>query len=328
MTIDRSSVTRAQALTTASAFAGIAFIGGTRVSAQTLQTLRVVGIPIDGWKSVYYGVKSGLFKRFGLDIQTTLSPSGAAAAAALSGGAADIAYTNTLTAVQAHTHNIPMQFVATGNFLLPGKSPTLMLVSKDSPIKTGHDMNGKTLGSGSLRDINSIASFAWIDKTGGDSSTVKVIEVPSSTGAAALETHRVDAVTLNEPAASLALATGNVRVLAQPYDAISGGMAAGLVALTPAIEAKADAMTRFAKAMHEASAWTNAHQAETIPLVAEYTNIDPEVIAKGARFTDADYLETRYLQPLIDIFAKYKVIDKTFPAQEMIASVAVKAPGR
>jgi len=322
-------ITRRQAIaTTVASLAGAAVIGRAGAGAQALQTLRVVGLPIDGWKGVYYGVKSGLFKRYGLDVQTTISPSGAAAAAALSGGAADIAYTNTLTAVQAHSHNIPMVFVATGNFLLPGKSPTLMLVSKDSPIKSGRDMNGKVLGSASVRDINAAASFAWIDKTGGDSSSVHVIEVPASAGAAALEQHRVDAVILNEPAASLALATGNVRVLAQPYDAMIGGMAAGLVALTPVIEAKTDAMSRFAKAMHEASTWTNAHQAETVPMVAEYTGVEADVIAKGARFTDADYLETRYLQPLIEVFAKYKLIDKPFPAQEMISSVAVKAPRR
>jgi NitT/TauT family transport system substrate-binding protein len=221
-----------------------------------------------------------------------------------------------------------MVFVATGNFLLPGKSPTLMLVRKDSPIKTGRDMNGKTLGSSSLRDINAAASFAWIDKTGGDSSTVRVVEVPSSAGAAFLEQNRADAVTLNEPSASLALASGTVRVLAQPYDAMTGGLAAGLVAMTPYIDANRDVMTRFAKAMHEASMWTNAHQAETIPMVAGYSGVDPEVIAKGARFTDADYVEPRYIQPLITLFAKYGLIDKTFPAQEIISSIALKPPGR
>ena len=43
-------------------------------------------------------------------------------------------------------------------------------------------------------------------------------------------------------------------------------------------------------------------------------------------FTDAEYLEPKYLQPLIDVCAKYGLIDKTFPAQEVISSVAVKPP--
>ena len=326
--MQNARITRRHALAGGLALIGSAALNVRSACAQELQTLRVVGQANDGFKSVYYAVKSGIFKKYGLDIQTTMSASGAAASVALTGGAADVAYTNILTVAQAHAHTIPMVFVATGNFLLPGKSPTLMLVRKDSPIKTGHDMNGKTLGSPSLRDINAAASFAWIDKTGGDSSTVHVVEVPASAGAAFLEQNRADAITLNEPAASLALAAGSVRVLAQPYDTLSGGLAAGLVAMTPYIEANRDVMTRFARAMHEASMWTNAHQSETIPIVAGYSGIDPEIIAKGARFTDADFVEPRYIQPLITLFAKYGLIDKTFPAQEIISNVALKPPGR
>jgi hypothetical protein len=103
--------------------------------------------------------------------------------------------------------------------------------------------------------------------------------------------------------------------LAEPNDAIGGGMAAGLVAMTSVIEAKA---------MHETSTWTNAHQAETISMVAEFAGTDAMVIAKGARFTDADYLEPRYLQPLIEIIANQKLIDQSFPPQDLISSVAVK----
>ena len=295
-------------------------------NGQGLTTLRVVGPANDGYKAVFYGVRAGIFKKYGLDVQTSIVASGAAAAAALSGGAADVAYTNILTLIQAHTHGLPMVFVAPGNLVSGGRAATLTLTLQDSPIKTGHDMNGKTLGSSSLRDINAAATLAWIDKNGGDSTTVHVIEVPASAGAAFLLEHRADAVTLNEPAASLALANPKIRVLAQPYDAIGGGMTAGFAAMAPYVEANRDAMTRFAKAMHEASTYTNTHLAETVPLVAEYSGIDADVVAKGARFIDADYVEPRYLQSLIDLCAKYGLIDKSFPAQDIISSVAVKPP--
>ncbi|HEY5348822.1 MAG TPA: ABC transporter substrate-binding protein [Candidatus Lustribacter sp.] len=292
----------------------------------TLAVVRVVGPPNDGYKAVYYGVKSGIFKKYGLDVQTSLVASGAAAAAALSGGAADIAYTNILTLIQAHTHNVPMVFVAPGNLQLPGKSQTNMLVLADSPIKSGKDLVGKTLGSTSLRDINAAASLAWIDKTGGDSKTLKVVEVPASAGAAFLEEHRADAVTLNEPAVSQALATGKIRILAPPYDAVGAGMTAGFAAMAPYVAQNRDVMARFAKAMHEASVYTNTHLADTVDLVAAYTNVPPDVVAKSVRFVDAEYLEPRYLQPMIDLCARYNLIDKDFPAAEVIGSVAVKRP--
>lgn len=288
--------------------------------------IRAVGPPNDGFKAVFYGVKSGIFKKYGLDVQTSIVASGAAAAAALSGGAADIAYTNILTLIQAHTHNVPMVFVASGNLQVAGKTQTDMLVLADSTIKSGKDLNGKTLGSSSLRDINAAASMAWIDKTGGDSKTVKVVEVPASAGAAFLEEHRADAVTLNEPAVSQAIATGKIRILAPPYDAVGTGMTAGFAAMAPYVTQNRDVMERFAKAMHESSLYTNAHAAETVDLVAAYSGVPADVVAKSVRFVDAEYLEPRYLQPMIDLCARYQLIDKNFPAAEVISSVAVKPP--
>jgi NitT/TauT family transport system substrate-binding protein len=290
----------------------------------TLTVLRAVGPPNDGFKAVFYGVKSGIFKKYGLDVQTSIVASGAAAAAALSGGGADIAYTNILTLIQAHTHNVPMVFVAPGNLQLPGKSQTNLLVLADSPIKSGKDLIGKTLGSASLRDINAAATLAWIDKTGGDSKSVHVIEVPASAGAAFLEEHRADAVVLNEPAVSQAIATGKIRILAPPYDAVGAGMTAGFAAMGPYVSANRDAMERFAKAMHEASVYTNGHLAETVNLVAAYSGAPAEVVAKSVRFVDAEYLEPRYLQPMIDLCSRYQLIDKDFPAAEVISPIAVK----
>jgi NitT/TauT family transport system substrate-binding protein len=295
--------------------------------AQTaLPVVRVVGPPNDGYKAVYYAVKAGIFKKYGLDVQTSIVTSGAAAAAAISGGGADVAYTNILTLIQAHTHNVPMVFVAAGNLQLPGTSQTKTIVAVDSPIKSGKDMIGKTLGSASLRDINAAATLAWIDKTGGDSKTIKVIEVPASAGAAFLESHRADAITLNEPAVSQAVATGKARVLAQPYDAVGAGMTAGFAAMEPYVNANRDVMERFAKAMHEASLYTNAHPADTVDIVAQYSGVTPDVVAKSVRFSDAEYLEPRYLQPMIELCARYNLIDHSFPAAEVISPVTVKPP--
>ena len=41
-----------------------------------LTVIRAVGPPNDGFKAVYYGVKSGIFKKYGLDVQTSIVASG------------------------------------------------------------------------------------------------------------------------------------------------------------------------------------------------------------------------------------------------------------
>jgi NitT/TauT family transport system substrate-binding protein len=308
--------------------AALATLAAARAAgAQTLDRLRVVGPPNDGFKAVYYGVRSGLFRRYNLDVEPTLVNSGAAAAAALGGGAAEVAYTNTLTLIQAHARGVPMEYVAGGALVLLEKPTTVTLVLKDSPIRTGRDLNGKTLGSSSLRDINAAAVLAWIDKTGGDSKTVRVVEVPASAGAAFLEEHRADVVVLNEPAVTQALSTGTVRVLVNPYEAVGSRIqGAGFAAMTPYVERNRDAMSRYARAMHESSLYTNAHPAETVDLVASYSGATREVVAKSTRFTDAEYVDARALQPIIDLCAKYGLIDRPFPAAEIISAAALRPP--
>jgi ABC-type nitrate/sulfonate/bicarbonate transport system substrate-binding protein len=101
-------------------------------------------------------------------------------------------------------------------------------------------------------------------------------------------------------------------------------MTAGFAAMAPYVTANRDVMERFAKAMHESSVYVNAHLPETVDLVAAYSNVAPDVVAKSVRFVDAEYLEPRYLQPMIDLCAKYALIDKDFPAAEVISPVAVK----
>jgi len=297
---------------------------GNDAAAQNIPTIRVLGPPIDGYKAVYYGVASGLFRKYGINVKPGLVSNGAAAAAGLSAGATDVAFVNVLTVLQAHQHNVPMQFIAPAILLTPKVPATMALVLKDSPARTGRDLNEKILASSGLHDINSAAFYAWVDKTGGDWKTLHQIEVPSSAGASFLETHRADVVILNEPAVSQAMATGKVRALVNPFDQFGTTEAAGFAVLGTSVDQNRAAYSKFARAMHEASAYTNSHPQQTIDLVASYSGATPDVVARSVRSIDPDYLEVRNLQPLIDVCAKYGLIDKDFAAQEIISSAALR----
>jgi NitT/TauT family transport system substrate-binding protein len=316
-------VKRGTALAATAAFA----LAGRGANAQTASTLRVIGPPNDGFKAVFYAIRAGIFAKNGVTVQTTLVNSGAAAAAALIGGAADIAYTNMTTLVTAHAKAIPMQIVAPGPVFTSttAKMTSAMLVLTDSPIQTGRDLNGKTIGSVALGDTMSASVLAWIDQNGGDSSTVKIIEAPASAAVQLLQEGRISAAAVNEPAVSQAISTGKARALANPNVAIAKTFLQALFAImAPATDPQA--MRRFAQSMHEASVYTNAHFAETVDLVAGYSGIAPDVVARSARFTDAEYADPALIQPAIDVLAKYTIIAHGFPAQELISPYALKRP--
>jgi NitT/TauT family transport system substrate-binding protein len=299
------------------------------VLAQNGPALRVIGPPNDGYKAVYYAQQGGLFRKYGLNVSPSVINSGAAAAAALIGGAADIAFTNPTALTIAHTRGIAMQALCPGGLITPANSGvSRILVLKDGPVHSGKDLNGATIGAVALGDTMAVSIRAWIDKTGGDSKTVKLIEVPASASLQMLVEGRVVAAGVNEPAASQAIETGKARSIANPLDAIGNAFLGGLLAvMTPYATANADALSRFARAIHEAQVYTNSHLPDTVNLVAGYSGIAPEVIARSARVIDAEYVEARNLQPLIDALAKYGTIERGFPASEIISPLALK-PGR
>jgi NitT/TauT family transport system substrate-binding protein len=315
---------RAESISTLAAFA---LLGRGRAAAQERTTLRAAGPPNDGFKAMYYGSRSGIFAKYGLTVEITPMQNGAAAAAALISGDVDVAMVNILTLIQAHRKGIEMRMIAP-NFWMTSDRPNISaLVPDDSPLRSGRDLTGKTVASPGLGDILSVAMHAWIDQTGGDSKTVHFIELPSSAAVQFLEQGRADVVAVIEPFVGEAMATGKVRILAQPMSAIGKQLQVGAyVVMEPVVQKNFDAMSRLAHGLHEASVYTNTHLAQTVDLVASYSGASPEAVAKMNRVIDPDYCEVRYIQPVIDALAKYGAIDKGFPAAEIISSAAMKPP--
>jgi hypothetical protein len=79
---------------------------------QRLHVLRIAGFAMAGWERLNRDVNAGLFKAYGLDVVATTLQDAAEAAAAISDDAADVAFTDTLTAVRAYVQHIPLQFIA------------------------------------------------------------------------------------------------------------------------------------------------------------------------------------------------------------------------
>ena len=258
-----------------------------RAMAQETPTIRVIGPANDGMKPVVYAIRSGLFARHQLNVETFVVASGAAAMAAVAGGSAEVAYTNVIAVFQAHLRTVPVQILAPSAVYLTEKPQSAMLVMKDSPLRAGPGLNGKTYSSPALRDMNEAVVRAWVDKNGGDSKTIQFVELPASASTPALEQGRVDVATVYEPALTSVLATGKFRVLGRQFDSVAAGkrfQQTAFAVMAPWVDAHRDAAGRLARAMHESIVYTNSHLPETVDMMAQYTNVTPEVVAKSVRF--------------------------------------------
>lgn len=294
-------------------------------AGQELTTIHVASITNDTCSAILYAMKLGLFQKAGLSIDFLPMNSGAAASAAVAGGTVQFGQSSLVTLIDAHVHGVPFTLVAPGGVIATGSMYAAALVRADSPIKTGADLNGKTFAVPALEDLNQIAAMAWIDQHGGDSRTVKFIELSAPATVAAIEGGRVDAGQVGTPTLSTALESGKTRVLAPIFDAF-GKRFENVGWFTTADYAKnnPDIVTRFAGVMHQAALLANSHRPETAALLADYLKGDPAIYARMARVEFGEYLDPRDIQPLIDAAARYKAIDHAFPAQEMISPLALK----
>jgi NitT/TauT family transport system substrate-binding protein len=299
-----------------------------RAGAQTLPSVTLATLINDTATAALYAAHAGLFTKAGLNVQMQVLSAGAAAQAAVAGGAAQFGLSSLVGIITAHVKGVPFTLVAPAGVATSDVPYSQFVVKTDSPIKTARDLNGKTIGAAGLKDLDAVAIMNWVDQNGGDSKSLKFVEMPAPVALAAIEDGRIDGADLNTPTLTRGLEGGKVRSLAQIFDAIAPRFEnTAWFTTTDYANGNRDVVQRFVRAMGESNAYCNAHHAETVALVAENAKIDEKIVARMARITFGDYLRPADLQPLINVTAKYGVIAKPFDARELISPYALKPPG-
>jgi NitT/TauT family transport system substrate-binding protein len=295
---------------------------GAGSAAAHLTPLRVSTGVTDDATVLFYAMQSGMFKKAGLDVQFAAAQSGAAVATAVVAGTIDIGKSSLVNLMNAHLRGIPVQLVAAGAIFDSRVAPFgQVLVAADSGITSGKDLTGKTIGVPYLQDFNVLVVRMWVDQTGGDSKTLKFVEIPDSALTAALIAHRIDACVLQEPNLSAAIQTRQVKAFTvTPSD--PAFLFSAWFADTDWIATHADTVAAFIRVMAASTAYTNAHPDATAKLMADATGVPLDTFLKTPRLHSSMSLSTSAIQPYIDVAARYGLIQQAFPAQTMIYSTA------
>jgi NitT/TauT family transport system substrate-binding protein len=292
--------------------------GAAGLADAPLQTIRVATVPVDAGAEVYYAQKMGFFKANGLDVQITGLTNGAAVTSAVIGGAADIGQSNAVSIAQAHERGIPVVIIAGANRYTIAADESGLAVPPDSPIHTAKDLTGKTIAISGVRGITEIGTRNWLDKNGGDSNSVKLLDMPFPVMADALVQHRVDAALITQPFLEAALDQKKVRVVADVYAAIAPDfLLGGWIAMTPWVRAHPALAAAFAKTMYQTAKWANTHQAESAVILEDAAGV--HIDRSDHRVPYAEKMVPTDLQKLIDVCAKYGLLKASFPATELIA---------
>ena len=310
-------------------FAGAAAALGTgaaapALAADALPTLRLGGTPDEDIAIAIYGVQSGIFRRAGLDVDVQRLNNGSADASAVAGGAIDIGKSSVFGLIVAHAKGIPFVLESVSAIYDSADPPNGLVVAKDGPIASAAQLNGKTIAVPALGDLYQFVTTAWIDQNGGDSKTVQYVELAVPLTAAAIVAGRVAAAVIPNPFLLQAVERGDVRVIGRPDDAIAKRFGVTYYFTTRSFATShADLLSRFRGGIAEAARYAVAHKSEMVPIIADYTKMSTQAVAKMPLNVAAG-IDLTMLQPVVDFAAKTKMVPKAFPATEMVDPNALR----
>lgn len=295
------------------------FIGGTLAVAATapLERYTVGATPVEGDSLVFLAQSDGAFAQAGITLDIQKLSSGDATAAGLVSGDLAIGSISTLSLAIAHQNGIDLKIIAPGVLYDNAHTGSQMFVAKNMTFTSGRDLNGKVFSVNVLHGAAQLFAQSWIDKRGGDSSTLRYIELPFSLMEPALIAGRVDAALIVPPYAANALLT--CRTLGPPGDGIAPRFLNGAYAVTQSwLSMNRNAAVRFNAVIGKEAHRYNGDPAASVQAVADLTKQDPTVIAKSVRAIFGEKVDPAQLQPLIDAGARYGLLKRSFPASEII----------
>lgn len=284
-------------------------------------TIRVGYIPVGDCLQLYVAEEEGFFAAEGLAVQGLAMKGGAVIAPAVEGGELAIGWSNTVSIILAHARGFDFAFLAPG---AEGKKGTndvhALIVPAGSAVAAVKDLAGKTVAINTLGNINEAAMRALAQQAGLSPDAIRLVEVPFPDMAAALAKGSADAALTLEPFVTDAVSRGAARVLdPSPHAAFGDPYLIGAwFAKKSWIAAHPKEAAAFARAVAKASAFIAAQPQKARDILAGRTRLSPELAAKIALPRFPETLDPAALQGVIDVCARFGLLNTPFAAAEIL----------
>ena len=294
--------------------------GGGSGGGGEATSIKVGVIPIADVAPLYLGRKKGFFKEENLTIEPQLAEGGAAITPAVLSGDFQIGFSNTISLLIAASKKLPVQIVSQG--VLAGKTEKEawadLLVLKDSGIKDGKGLEGKTIAVNTLNNICEVTIKASLEKEGVDVDSLKFAEVPFPDMNAALESKRVDGACVVEPFVSQGKA-GKARGIDPFYVNTAPDLTVATYFTSKQYaQENPEVVDGFVRAMNKSLEYAQSNPAEVRKILTEYTEIPPEA-AKAIKLPVwREDLNEPTIEQLSQLSKKYGLIKEEPSLDELI----------
>ncbi|MEU9732822.1 ABC transporter substrate-binding protein [Streptomyces sp. NPDC048002] len=249
-------------------------------SSGDVTTVTVGLIPIVDVAPVYLGQEKGFYEKHGLELKLTTAQGGAAIVPAVVSGQYQFGFSNMTSLMIAQSSDVPVRAIANGIASTgeEGKDFGALTVKAGSALKSPKDLEGRKVAVNTLKNINETAVRESVRKAGGDPDEVQFVELAFDQMPAALDSGRIDAAMVVEPALATVKSQGGTELASSLVDVAPNLTVAMYFTSARYAEENPELVKRFQEATAESLAYADAHPDEVRQIVTTYTKIPPAVL--------------------------------------------------
>ncbi|MFD1213371.1 ABC transporter substrate-binding protein [Arthrobacter sp. GCM10027362] len=276
-----------------------------------LTHVKVGVIPIVDVAPIYLGVKEGIFREEGLDVELTQAQGGAAIVPAITNGQMDFGFSNVTSLIIARSKGLPLKMVASGSSSTgdPDADFAAVMVKPDSGIKDIKDLVGRKIAVNTLNNISDSTIREAVAEAGGNSKDLDFVEMPFPDMRAALDKGRVEAIAAVEPFVTLAKGDGAVPVFSNYAHPVDDLTVAVYFTSDQYIQQHPDVVKSFTEGMKKAQAFAEQNPDKVRAILPEYTQLDPGVIKQLTLPKYKQEVNAASIEKIADISLKDGLID-------------------
>jgi NitT/TauT family transport system substrate-binding protein len=256
----------------AACVAALVSLGAQAAAQEKLRVGKAVAeafafVPLD------VGVRQGIFKRHGLDVEITSFGGGARLQQALAADSIDIGV-SAGPELALLERGAPVKGVA-----MPFGPPVylMLLVRADGPVRTTADLKGRKIGVSSARSLTGWLAVELSRQQGFGARGIELVGSPPRTSLASIKTGQIDGMVTDITFALRAEQAGEGRILLGFGDLVRDFHTHIIYAANKLIAAKPDTVRRFNAGWFDTIAFMRANKAEAVKVAMAVLELPEEI---------------------------------------------------
>jgi NitT/TauT family transport system substrate-binding protein len=274
-------------------------------------------LPIIDDAPIFIALQHGLFRAQGLDVTPVTLSSGEASTQELISGKLQFAFSNYVSTILDASNGAQLRVVADGAQTLPDTN--VIMIAKDSPIRSVQDLRGKTIAVNALGNIGTLMVDSTLQTYGVPVNSVKFEAIPFPQMAHALQDGSVEAAWMAEPFITEAGEQTGAEELA---DTASGPMTdfpiAGYATVLGYAQRHPSTVAAFRRALAEAETLAATRSVVEQALPTYISGMVPQLVAAVHLDSYPTSLSEARLQRVADTMLQAGMLSHPFNTQQLL----------